>query len=82
MNTEVIMNNVLIESELRDTIQQLPMQQQQQVLEYARSLSKTSLKGVPGVSLLRFAGTIEANDLELMRQAIEAGCERVDKDEW
>ncbi len=65
------MNNSVIEIELRDAIQQLPMQQQQQVLAYVRSLSKTSLKGVPGISLLRFAGTIEADDLELMKQAIE-----------
>ena len=71
-----------IENELRDAIHQLPRQQQQQVLEYARSLSGFPLKGVPGISLLRFAGTIAANDLELMKQAIEDGCETVDEDEW
>jgi hypothetical protein len=61
-----------IETELRNTIHQLPLPQQQQVLEYARSLANFPLRGVPGVSLLRFAGTIEPDDLELMRQAIEA----------
>jgi hypothetical protein len=71
-----------IENELRETIHQLPLQQQQQVLAYARSLSGLPLKGVPGVSLLRFAGTIEADDLELMKQAIQEGCEKVDEDEW
>ncbi len=76
------MNGSVIENELRKAIHQLPLPQQQQVLEYARSLSKLPLKGVPGMSLLRFAGTIEADDLEQMKQAIEDGCEKVDENEW
>lgn len=76
------MNSSVIENELHAAIQRLPLPQQQQVLAYARSLSVPSLKGVPGVSLLRFAGAIDADDLELMRQAIEEGCEKVDADEW
>lgn len=71
-----------IENELRTVIHHLLLPQQQQVLEYARSLANLPLRGVPGASLLRFAGTIEADDLELMKQAIEAGCEKVDEDEW
>jgi hypothetical protein len=38
--------------------------------------------GVPGKNLLHFAGTISASDLQEMAQAIEAGCEQVDLDEW
>jgi hypothetical protein len=38
-------------------------------------------RGTDGASLLRFAGTIDAKDLEMMSKAIETGCEKVD-DEW
>jgi hypothetical protein len=38
--------------------------------------------GVPGASLLRFAGTISIEDLDAMTQAIEQGCERTDFNEW
>ncbi len=31
---------------------------------------------------LNLAGTISLDDLQLMTEAIEAGCERVDLDEW
>jgi hypothetical protein len=38
--------------------------------------------GVPGASLLRFAGAISLKDLDAMREAIEEGCERTDFNEW
>ena len=76
------MNSSVIENELHDAIHQLPLQQQQQVLGYIRSLSAVSLQGVPGASLLRFGGTIALDDLALMQQAITVGCETVDEDEW
>jgi hypothetical protein len=38
--------------------------------------------GVPGASLLRFAGAISIEDLDSMTQAIEQGCERTDANEW
>lgn len=34
------------------------------------------------ISWQDLAGAISAGDLELMTQAIEAGCEKVDMDEW
>jgi len=34
------------------------------------------------ISWQDLAGAIPADDLELMTQAIEAGCEKVDLDEW
>ena len=46
---------------------------QQKVLNFTSALRP---RGVPGKELLRFAGTIPADDLELMAQAIEAECER------
>jgi len=39
-------------------------------------------KGVPGKQLLRFAGAIQKDDLQAITQTIEAGCERIDLNEW
>lgn len=38
--------------------------------------------GVPGASLLRFAGLIGAEDIALMQQAIQSDCEQATHDEW
>ena len=46
---------------------------QQKVLDFTSALMP---RGVPGKELLRFAGTIPADDLERMTRAIEAECER------
>ena len=39
-------------------------------------------KGVPGYKLLRFADTIDREDLMTIEQAIKEGCEKVNLDEW
>ena len=39
-------------------------------------------RGVPGARLLPFAGSIPAEDLKVMEDAIREGCERVDPDGW
>jgi len=36
------------------------------------------LKGTPGIHLLKFAGTLRAEDAEEMMRAIECDCRRVD----
>lgn len=60
----------------------MPQPLQRQVLEFVRSLAKAEVRGTPGQQLLRFAGSISSDDLQLMREAIEQDCERVDIDEW
>lgn len=70
---------------LNEVVEQLrimPQSLQQQVLDFARTLTDSTVQGVPGSQLLRFAGTIQASDLELMRQAIKQDCEQVDLNEW
>ncbi|MDK2412202.1 hypothetical protein QHH11_12075 [Aphanizomenon sp. PH219] len=65
-------------------IQQLniiPQDLQYQVLEFARNLTKSKIKGVPGKELLKFAGSIPKEDLQLMSEAIKQDCEKVDFDE-
>jgi hypothetical protein len=70
---------------LEQVIEQLkvmPQDLQWQVLEFARTLAGSSIQGVPGWQLLRFAGAIPPDDIQLMREAIEQDCEQVDTDEW
>ena len=54
---------------------------QRQVLEYVRSL-KQRPKGMSGAELKKHIGTISATDAKSMIDAIEAGCEQVNLDEW
>ncbi len=60
----------------------LPYELQWRVLEFTRALAISSPRGIAGRQLLRFAGTIPADDVQLMRDAIEQACEQVDANEW
>jgi hypothetical protein len=75
------MLDAAIERELSECLGQLAVEQQRQVLEFARTLARPPVRGVRGSTLLRFAGRIDAADLEMMSQAIDEECERVDPDE-
>ena len=59
----------------------LPPDAQKSVLEYVRAL-KQSRQGTPGARILKHAGSISLEDAKLMEDAIEAGCEQVDTNEW
>jgi hypothetical protein len=74
--------NIPIIDEVVEQLKVMPQPLQRQVLEFVRSLVKAEVRGTPGRQLLRFAGSIPSDDLQLMREAIEQGCERVDIDEW
>ena len=76
------MTESAITQQLIKQVDQLPLEFQRKVLDFAQALALALPKGVPGRSLLRFAGAIEAEDLEAMSEAIEAGCEQVNVDEW
>ena len=76
------MTESVITQQLIKQVDQLPLEFQRRVLDFAQALALSLPKGVPGRSLLRFAGTIEAQDLKTMSEAIEASCEQVDTDEW
>jgi len=75
MNTSV-MDKVI------EQLQALPYELQWRVLEFTHALAVSIPRGVPGRQLLGFAGAIPPDDLQLMRQAIEEGCEQVDANEW
>jgi hypothetical protein len=73
----------MIEAEVIEQLETLPENLQRQVLAFAQALQtqKGEQHGVPGEQLLAFAGTIPMDDLVLMRQAIEDGCEQVNLNE-
>lgn len=65
-----------------EQLKALPHELQWRVLEFSRALSLSTPHGIGGQQLLKFAGTIPLDDVQLMRQAIEQGCEQVDANEW
>jgi hypothetical protein len=71
-----------LEEEIYEHLQQLSLEQQQQVLEFVRALGATRVRGVPGQTLLRFAGAINSSNLTTMAQAIEEGCEHIHAEDW
>lgn len=74
--------NTLIVDKIVEQLKILPHELQWRVLEFTHALVLSTPHGVPGKQLLRFAGLIPLDDLQLMQQAIEEGCERVDAHEW
>lgn len=74
--------SIPIIDEVVEQLKVMPQPLQRQVLEFVRSLVKAEVRGTPGQQLLRFAGSIPSDDLQLMREAIEQDCERVNIDEW
>ena len=74
--------NIPIIDEVVEQLKVMPQHLQWQVLEFVRSLVEAKVRGTPGQQLLRFAGSIPFDDLQLMREAIEQDCEQIDDDEW
>lgn len=73
--------SIPIIDEVVEQLKVMPQPLQRQVLEFVRSLVNAEVQGTPGQQLLRFAGSISSEDLQLMREAIEQDCEQVDVDE-
>jgi len=76
------MLNVTVKKQIISQMGLLDYEHQRRVLDFARALVVTCPKGVPGKQLLSLAGTIPADDLKTMEQAIEDSCEKVDQNEW
>ena len=74
--------NPVIDKELREQLDQMPPERQRQVLDFARALAGESGRGVTGRALSQFGGAIAKDDLRIIAQAIEEGCEQVNPDEW
>lgn len=70
-----------IPSQISSELNELAPDAQRRVLEYLRSL-KTLGTGMSGEALAKHIGSIRPEDGREMREAIEAGCEQVNMDEW
>jgi len=71
-----------IVNEIVKKLGKLPNNLQRQVLTYVEALQIPATRVVSGQQLLQFAGTIPKEDLTIMQEAIEKGCEHVDINEW
>jgi hypothetical protein len=69
---------VTLTDKVLEQLKLLPYEMQWRVLEFTRALAVSAPHGTPGSQLLRIAGAFPQDDLKIMRQAIEDGCERVD----
>ena len=70
-----------VEQELRKQLDQLSVDKQRRVVEFARRLASEEEMVAEGGGLLRFAGAIPPDDLAAMAKAIEEGCEQTKPDE-
>ncbi|MEL6438097.1 MAG: hypothetical protein AAFQ80_02405 [Cyanobacteria bacterium J06621_8] len=75
------MSKTDIEQQIIKQLQDLEEAQQLQILNFAKSLAVNNA-GVAGKSLLKFAGSIPEEELELMSDAINQECRKIDLDEW
>lgn len=71
-----------VEHGLRKQLDQLPVEKQRRVVEFARQLASEEETVGKGAALLRFAGTIPPDDLAAMAKVIEEDCEQANPDEW
>jgi len=76
------MSNTVLEKEILDQMGRLSLDQLQSVLDFISNLAGRRPAGVPGKELLAFAGTIDREDLDAMKRAIEEDCEAVDLNGW
>jgi len=51
-------------------------------LDFVRALVTKKRQATSGQALSQFAGTIAKEDLALITEAIDEGCEQVNPDEW
>ena len=76
------MKNPTTIQEIVERLDKLTPMQQKQILNSVLSFLGEPIRLSSGKNLLQFAGTISKEDLEIMKQAIEEGCEQVDESDW
>jgi len=70
-----------VTSQIHTELGDLAADAKQRVLEYVRALKRTGT-GMTADALKKHIGCIDPADGQAMREAIEAGCEQVDLNEW
>ncbi|MCG6135900.1 MAG: hypothetical protein MET45_14795 [Nostoc sp. LLA-1] len=59
------MTHISILDEVIEQLRAMPQHLQWQVLEFAQSLAKFQVRGIPGQHLLRFTGSIPPEDIQI-----------------
>ena len=76
----------MLQTTVRDKIinrlDALTVEQQQKILEIMESMDARPPVGVPGSSLLHYAGTLSKEEADEMMRVIEEECERIDPSDW
>ncbi|MCP4346915.1 MAG: hypothetical protein GY795_15480 [Desulfobacterales bacterium] len=75
MNSGIIM-------EATEQMATLPYDMQEQVLKFIKELKLSPKRGVTGRNLLKYAGLISSDDLQVMSEVIRTDCGRIDINEW
>ncbi len=75
MNSEII-------SEAAEQMANLPYNLQEKALDFIKRLTLPDKSGVSGRNLLKYAGLIPLDDLNIMKDVIDNDCRKVDTDEW
>jgi len=76
----------MIEKHITKTImsdvKKLSLVQQKRLHDFALAMLMSESRGTAGSDLVKFSGTIDSTSIREMREAIQDGCERVDRDDW
>jgi len=76
----------MADSTLRDRIMEevsgLPPPLQQRVLDFVKTLARTTANGVPGKDLVRFAGVLLPEEIAAIARVVEEDYERMDESAW
>ncbi|MFH1904320.1 MAG: hypothetical protein ABIK53_02195 [bacterium] len=75
MNSEII-------SEATAQMANLPYNLQERALNFIKGLTLPDKSGIPGRNLLKYAGFIPSDDLNIMSNVIEKDCRKIDANEW
>jgi len=76
------MAGTVLKQEIDRELDSLPLEDQQKVLDFTRALTERKTTGVKGQDILPFTLGFSPEDLEVLRQAVEEDCEKVDMSEW
>jgi hypothetical protein len=77
------MQTISVRRQIEKKLDAMPLKEQRRVLDFISHLDYPYLPpGIPGEDLIKFAGSISAEDAEELTQIIENGCEKIDENEW
>jgi hypothetical protein len=76
------MATALIRNQLMEYLNKISFEQQQMVLDFARSLKSQKPHGVSGNKLADFAGIFSPDEVNGMAEAVQSDCSRVDQNGW